>query len=206
MKASHLLSFAMLLAAVMSSCDSKKDELVEITIDENDQTSIGEIVGESENTLKVSKECAAICKQLDVVEEEVEFVKSPSNLIRLKKNFAEDLKQAKSGKGNLVQEEQSIVSGIEQDLQEEYTKACREYEVPADGVIANLKNCIKKIDAAHTRQEFDRFRECRTYMLEDLDNIHLCVISTSRRIPEVKQLAQTLKAKYIEKKQQFGIE
>lgn len=193
----------------MASCDSNKNDAQSDFDDqysEDDFSSIAAIVGDSFNGNKVSKECAVICYRIDKVEDKIDRVVSPSTLINIKKEYLESLKSAESGNENLIESEQAIVQSRISEVEAEYKKACRDYEVPASGVIYNLKDLIEQIDKVKNRSDFDSFQNCRYGILHDLDNIHLCVEQGSNKIPEVKRLAQTLKSKYESKKKELGID
>ena len=145
------------------------------------------------------------CYRIEQVSDQLDFVKSPDGLSRAKRDFQKNLADATADVNTLSGEEKAIAIKHEQELKAQYERMCREYEVPAIGVIANLTDLIQRIDKIHDRAEFDRFRDCRVGMLNNLDNIHLCVDHNSNRINEVKRLAQTLKSKYEAKKKELGI-
>ncbi len=205
-KCLHFCLIAICAACAFSSCDQKKEENPLLQLDENDFTGVKKYFGDSIPSSNISRECAMVCHKIDKVAKEAAFVNNPSSLIEIKKQYLEELAQASSNISQLSDEEKAIAIEHKNEAEESYTKACRNYEVPASGVLANLKNLIDRIDKVSTKDELMRFQDCRIGMLNDLDHIYLCVESRSNAIPEVKRLAQVLKNKYEKKKQQFGLQ
>lgn len=192
--------------AMFFSCESKTEpnSLLELTKD--DFIGVRKYLGDSIPTNSMSRECAKVCYNIDKVQSEIAIVNNPSSLIEIKKQYEKNIAEATNDISQLDREEQLIAIEHQKEADEAYRKACRSYEVPASGVIANLENLIRQIDEVQTKDELRQFQECRIGMLSDLDNIHLCVESNSHSIPKVKKLAQNLKIKYEDKKHQFGIQ
>lgn len=197
------LSALPLLLSCNSNNESNNDS--DDIPDEEDYASIIELIGDTVEGEKVSRECAIACYKVEQVKEEVNTVQSPQQLMQLKKKYTKSLKSAIEGTDNLVKDEQLIVKEHASEADESYRKACIDYEVPADGVIQNLKDLIQRLDKIQTKDEFSRFEGVRFGMLQELDDIHLCVEHNDRRINEVKRLAQVLKTKYQDKKHALGI-
>lgn len=160
-------------------------------------------IAEKEN---IDRESASLCVKFSEAKGIMDEVRSPDGLVSAKKKYMEMTQSLRSEMATLSKEEKAAVTKYQQEAEASYTKACREYEVPANGVIANLNNLIRRIDQIHTKQELNRFQDCRLGMLQSLDDIHLCVEHNSRQIPEVKRLAQTLKGKYSSKRHELGME
>lgn len=211
-KIQSLLLLSIVAASVtmsVYSCKEKDDKLPGGYVEEaepfNEFEELAELAGDSVDGVKVSKECAVTCYRIEQVSDRLDFVKSPDGLTRAKRDFQKNLEEATADMNTLSGEEKAIAIKHEQELKAQYERMCREYEVPPIGVIVNLTDLIEEIDKVHNRAEFDRFQEYRVGMLENLDNIHLCVEHNSNRINEVKRLAQTLKSKYEAKKKELGI-
>lgn len=160
-------------------------------------------IAEKEN---IDRESASLCLKFSEVKEMMDEVQSPDGLVSAKKKYMETTQSLRSEMTTLSREEKAAVTKYQQEAEASYVQACREYEVPASGVIANLNNLIRRIDQVHTKQELSRFQDCRLGMLKGLDDIHLCVEHNSPQIPEVKRLAQTLKGKYSSKRHELGME
>lgn len=202
-KQTPCLVFAAMLA--LSSCNGNKDkEQVADEGDIEDYASIADLVGDSVEGEKVSKECAVVCYKIDQVTDEVESVNSPEALISIKQSYSDDIAEAGASIKDLDEEERELANRHMQEAKDEYTKACREYEVPASSVISNLKDLLQRIDKVKTKRDLDNFQDCRLGMLMNLDNIHLCVDSKSTRINEVKRLAKSLKSKWEAKKNELS--
>ena len=203
----HYLLIAILLA---SSCTSQqKDGLPSDgnAIEEEAYPTTDEILRDSiAKKEDVSNECATICQRMIQTEEMLSAVKSPDALISAKKEYLTLTASLNKGLAGITTQEQSVINAYKANLDNTYTAICREYEIPASGVIANLNNLISRIDKVRTKSELLRFQEARIGMLRKLDDIHLCVEHNSNRIAEVKRLAQTLKTKYESKKHELGVE
>lgn len=154
----------------------------------------------------IDRESASLCMRLSELQELMDGVRSPDGLVPAKKEYAEATQSIRGEMASLSSEEKAAVGKFQKAADEAYAKACRAYEVPASGVIANLNNLIRRIDQVKTKQELSRFQDARLGMLRGLDDIHLCVEHDSKQIPEVKRLAQTLKSKYASKRHEFGME
>ncbi len=197
------------IALIMVSCEDKKNGNLnsDTSLEEFEKTPsweelLADSIVEKEH---VGKECAVICNNLDIATNRLSNVLSPDGLISAKKiYFAATTNLANDTQG-LSSQEKSAVQNHKQEADEAFSKACRAYEVPASGVIANLNNLIKGIDKVKTAQDMSRFEDCRLGMLRNLDYIYLCVEQNSKSIPEVKRLAQTLKSKYESKKHELGL-
>ena len=159
-------------------------------------------IAESEH---IEKESAIICHDLITVTEKLTAVNSPDALIDAKKAYTSALASFNKDIANLEGNDKTVLENYKSEAEEAYNKACRDYEIPASGVIANLQNLISRIEKISTKQELYRFQDCRLGMLKGLDDIHLCVEHTSKQIPEIKRLARSLKSKYETKKAELGV-
>lgn len=153
----------------------------------------------------VGNACATICQRMQQTTETLSAVKSPDALIGAKKEYLTLAASIDKELSGISQQEQSVVNAYKANLDKAYTTTCREYEIPASGVIANLKNLISRIDNIRTRSDLIQFQDVRMGMLRKLDDLYLCVEHNSSGIPEIKRLSQTLKSKYEDKKQEFGM-
>ncbi|MCQ2257192.1 MAG: hypothetical protein MJZ41_04255 [Bacteroidaceae bacterium] len=203
-----IVSFFSLLSClfIISSCNSNNsDSSVIAEEDADDYEYITDLISDSVEGDKVSKECAVICYRVEQVSDRVNTVHSPQQLMELKKEYSKKIGEATKGTEELDKSEKQLVAKHAEEVEESYRNACSEFEVPAVGVIQNLSSLIKRIDQIKTKDEFYRFQDCRYGMLQDLDYIHLCVEHNDKRINEVKRLAQVLKSKYESKKHELGV-
>ena len=197
------------LVLTMTSCEEKKNGGMsdETYLEEYEQTPtweelLADSIVEKEH---VGKECAVICNNLDIATDRLTHVLSPEGLISAKKQYILATTNLSNDMQGLSGQEKSLVQTYKATADKAYRQACQEYEVPADGVIANLKDLIRDIDKVNTKQEMSRYEDCRLGVLRNLDNVYLCVEQNSKSIPEVKRLAQTLKSKYESKQHELGI-
>ena len=197
------------LVLTMTSCEEKQNGGMsgETYLEEYEQTPtweelLADSIVEKEH---VGKECAVICNNLDIATDRLTHVLSPEGLISAKKQYILATTNLSNDMQGLSGQEKSLVQTYKATADKAYRQACQEYEVPADGVIANLKDLIRDIDKVNTKQEMSRYEECRLGVLRNLDNVYLCVEQNSKSIPEVKRLAQTLKSKYESKQHELGI-
>lgn len=202
----YLLFFLLL---TITSCDDKKNGGLngDTYIEEYEKAPTWEelyadTIAEREH---VSKDCGVVCNNLDIATDRLKRVLSPQALINAKKmyilatnDFANDLK-------GLTDDEKAVVQNYKAEADKAYKTACKSYEVPSSGVIANLNDLIKGIDKVHSKSDMVHYEENRLGVLRNLDNIYLCVEQNDRNIPEVKRLAQTLKSKYESKQHELGI-
>ena len=199
-----------ILVLTMTSCDEKKNNggmSGDTYLEEYEQTPtweelLADSIVEKEH---VGKECGVICNNLDIATDRLTHVLSPEGLISAKKQYILATTNLSNDMQGLSGQEKSLVQTYKATADKAYRQACQEYEVPADGVIANLKDLIRDIDKVNTKQEMSRYEECRLGVLRNLDNVYLCVEQNSKSIPEVKRLAQTLKSKYESKQHELGI-
>lgn len=155
---------------------------------------------------KVGNGCAAICQRMEDAEYKLSSVKSPDALITAKKEYLTLVASLDKELSGISKDERGVANGYKAKLDRAYVAACREYEIPATGVVSNLNDLIRQLDNMHSKNEFVRFQNVRIGMLRKLDDLYLCVEQNSKSIAEVKRLSQALKNKYESKKQEFGVE
>ena len=155
---------------------------------------------------KVGNECAAICQRMEDAEYKLSSVKSPDALITAKKEYLTLVASLDKELSGISKDERGVANGYKAKLDRAYVAACREYEIPATGVVSNLNDLIRQLDNMHSKNEFVRFQNVRIGMLRKLDDLYLCVEQNSKSIAEVKRLSQALKNKYESKMQEFGVE
>lgn len=154
----------------------------------------------------VERATAILCDELTQVTEQLNDVKSPTSIIKAKKAYLNALASLQHDMENLSEDDKKVIRTYQATAEAAYNQACRNYEIPASGVIENLKSLLSNIDQVKTQQDMDHFEESRLGTLRNLDDIHLCIEQNSHQIPEVKRLAQTLKGKYQAKRQELGLE
>lgn len=208
MKTTKLTLSSLIITGILFvSCSSNpkgNSSAYEQYYEEEEQLPYG--VSDTINGEKVSYECAMTNFELEGLQERIEAVKSPDMLMHLKARFQHDIDSLTQIASAYTSNEQAIIASDCSRLKVAYEKACRAYEIPAEGVIANLNDCIKTVQKAKTDIELYRFINCRVGMLNNLDIIHLCVESRSTRIKEVQSLAHKLKTELYNKKKKLNIE
>ena len=206
-KMKRSLPYFLLMAMILlSACEptKKRDGSDVFNHDDDDFPTAEEVIRDSIAEEKhISKESAVVCHNFEEIVTQLKNVNSPDALIIAKKAYAEAL--ASLNNSSIHQEDKAVLDSYKKEAEEAYQKACREYEIPASGVLANLKNLHERIDQVKTKPEFYRFQDCRRGMLNGLDDIHLCVQHDSKQIPEIRRLAQSLKSKYLAKKQELDV-
>lgn len=199
------LATALCVAALITSCKSEHKSQYN-TYEEQYEDLLPYGVTDTINGEKVSKECALMNNDLERLLNRVERVKSPDMLMLLRKDFEHTLDSLTIGSDNLATEEKTVINHLCDSIRTSYAQVCKQYEIPADGVIDNLKRCINRVNQAGTVTQLYTFMDNRRGMLRNLDYIHLCVESNSKKIPEVKRLAQQLKTTLEAKKKQYKID
>ena len=196
------------LVLMMASCEEKQNKNTGNTYLEEYEKAptweelLADSIVEKEH---VGKECAVICNNFDIATSRLTEVLSPEGLISAKKQYILAIETLQRDINGLNSQEKSHVQSHKAAADDAYRKACQTYEVPASGIIANLNDMKKGIDKVKSNQDMYRFEDCRLGVLRNLDYIYLCVEQNSKSIPEVKQLAQTLKSKYESKKHELGM-
>lgn len=206
-----LLSSLLLITMLfVNSCDSRQkdglpagDSIVNEEVYPTAEEMLRDSIAKKE---EVSNACATICLRMIQTEEMLSAVKSPDALISAKKEYLMLMASIKKELSSISKQEQNTALAYKENLDRAYLSTCREYEIPANGVISNLNNLIRQIDNVHTPSELIRFQDVRIGMLRKLDDLYLCVDHNSNSIAEVKRLAQTLKRKYENKKQELGMD
>ena len=201
-----VLLIVSLALAIMSGC---KDETGKHGTDiqpEEDSNALPYGVTDTIDGEKVSTECAIINFNLERLHNEVERIASPSMLMTVKANLQHELDSLTIGTDLLDADEKATINDLRKTISAAYIAKCKEYEVPAEGVIDNLRRCIDIVRKARCDMDIIRFVETRRGMLMHLEEIHLCVESSSSKIGEVKRLAQELNTELERKKKQFGLE
>ena len=205
----HLLLCGML---TLCACESKHPDKStrngissETSTLATDSAETAEAPIDSLSNEEVSTKCGVIYCELTNLSEQLAAVNSPDALIRAKKDYLENLPKLTQETTTLDSNEQAMVQQLMEKVTHQYEKTCREYEMPANGVIDNLNHLISRIDKVHSKAELQRFQDVRIGMLRKLDDLYLCVEHDSKRIPEVKRLAMTLKSKYESKKNELGL-
>lgn len=204
----------LLLLSILVSCNSSSPEKTKGDAINEEYERMEENMPTAESIAYDSiaeKECidtesAAICHEFSRLVDKMKEVKSPDGLISAKKDYATGLTALNSQMNTLNEHDKTVVLDYKKEAEAAYTQACKSYEIPASGVIANLNNLIRRIDQVKTKEELDRFESSRLGMLHRLDDIYLCVEHNSSQIAEVKRLAQTLKSKYSAKRHELGLE
>lgn len=199
-----IIAIVFISAAILTSCntDSKKQKY---GFPETEQEGLPYGVTDTINGTAVSDQCAIMNHDLESLLRRVEAVKSPDMLMMVKADFEKTLDSLTIGSGNMPAEEQAVIDSLRTSIISAYKDVCREYEIAPEGVIDNLNHCIQRVNNAKSRDDLIRFMDVRRGMLSNLDIIHLCVESSSNRIPEVKRLAQQLKTNLEAKKRQFNL-
>lgn len=199
----------LIVILLVCSCNSQqKDELPSNAAPSNEETyptAEGMLCDSIAKEESVSNESAAICQRMIQVKDMLAGVKSPDALIPAKKEYLTLIASIGKDQSTISKQEQDVVKGYKMALDKTYISVCREYEIPASGVLSNLNNLIRRIDNIHTQSDFIRFQDVRIGMLRKLDDLYLCVEHNSNSISEIKRLSQTLKRKYEDKKQELDI-
>jgi len=197
----------MILAFSIVSCSTNNNDSSESTQEgDSDEFCEYDYITDSIGEEAVSHECAITYNQLEEIQWKWEDVKSPSMLARARASWKEDVSKAKKALETYKGDEHRLLDSVMQKIDEIREEKCRDYSVPANGVIQTLNICISQIDKIKSKHEFIEFRDARYGMLNDLDIIHLNVELQSRKIGQVKRLAETLKHKYEEKCKEYDVE
>ncbi len=194
-----------MVGAILASCDSgKKGNGSPTEVEEEDPTALPYGATDTIEGQAVSPDCAKLNFDIERLQNRIDCVQSPNMLMRVKADFEHIRDSLCSCTSGLPSNEKELITAAVAHLNTTFKAACHEYEIPADGVISNLKNCIEQISRAQNSTQFYQVTDCRRGMLRSLDIIHLCVESNSSQIPEVKRLAAQLKNVYEQQLQRYS--
>lgn len=199
-----LFSLLMLIA-----CESKQEKFPGEMTDEEweNRPTLEDIICDSiAEKEDISVECAALCNDLNNDIRDLAMVNSPTALIYAKKDHQALIANVTRSAKGFKAHERTILHDYCKQAVNAYDDACRRYEVPATGVIANLEQLSHDIDQVHSVKEFEDYKDRHYGVMKELDDIHLCIERRSNDIPKVKRLAQALKSKYQAKQEVYGKE
>ncbi len=191
-----------------SEYDGNSGSIANESYDNVDEVVVDEAVQEAEDNAYIessSDECKAAINKITDLKDNVEAVKSPGQLIRLKKTYSKQLNAAKSALSQISDEEElQLATRYIEDAENKYAELCRSMELPSDGILVNLHELTDELNKISTRDALKSFIGIRYSMLQDLDYIHLAV-HEGDHIAEIRSAASGLRNLLIKKKQQFGI-
>lgn len=206
MKEYRIQLYALLLVLLMlSGCKNEKRPNYSYDVVEEEEDALPYGATDTIDGIKVSTDCAIINFEHELLQGKVENIASPSMLTRVKACFQHYMDSLSVGIESLPAEEAAMINATRAHITDIYRSKCRQYEVPAESVIGNLRSCINQVNGMHTKGELARFLDVRGGMLSEIDDIHLCIESSSNRIDEARRLAAQLKHDVDKKKKQFGL-
>lgn len=204
---SNITSVLLLSLFLFAACESKQEKFPGEMTDEEweNRPTLEDIICDSiAEKEDISVECAALCNDLNNDIRDLAMVNSPTALIYAKKEHQALIANVtKSAKGFKAHERAILHEYCEQAVKT-YDNVCLQYEVPATGIIANLEQLSHDIDQVHSDKDFDDYNNHHYGVMQELDDIHLCIERKSNDIPKVKRLAQALKSKYQAKLDTYG--
>ena len=198
-----LLSCICILFAACQGKQTKSSESQEL--DSGDFVEQENFYNDTIDGEKVSQDCAAMSYNLDEIITQLEAVKSPSMLMKVKYDYPNLLSQATNELNQLSADEKAVMQKKMNRIRTLYNETCQTYEVEASGIISNLQNLINKIHKVNTQADFDKYCSNRYGVLNNLDKIHLSTHDDSPHINEIKRLAKELNSQLQAKKAELGI-
>lgn len=192
-------------ASILTSCDNNKSQNVASQFEEEEIEALPFGASDTINGEVVSIKCATVNFDFELLQRRIENVKSPDMLMSMKAEFQRTLDSLTNNSNALSADEKAIIDEQRSNILAAYKKTCREYEIPADGVISNLQSCISRLNNANSREDVEKFIDSRRSMLSNLNIIHLCVESNSSKIGEVKRLASQLREELNRKTRHYNI-
>ena len=200
-----LLSLLLMLAA----CESKERKFPGEMTDEEweNRPTLEDIICDSiAEKEDISVECAALINDLNNDIRSLAMVNSPTAIIYAKKDHQTLMKEVTRSAKGFKKHERTVLHTYCEQAVNKYDDICHRYEVPANGVLANLEQLTRDLDQVHSQEDFETYNNHHYGVIRMLDDIHLCIERQSNDIPKVKRLAQALKSKYQSKQQTFGKE
>lgn len=201
----HIIALFFASILLMFSCTSNSSNTSAVYDEAEDSEALPYGATDTIQGEVVSIECATVNFDFERLLNRVNRIASPYMLMDVKATFQHDIDSLSAIASNLPAEENKLLQPTIEEIKSEYKSKCREYEIPADGVISNLNSCISQLRQVQNRQQLESFIDLQWSVVRSLDILHLCVESRSPRISEVKRLASQLQSELDSKKKKYGI-
>lgn len=137
---------------------------------------------------------------------EVDVIASPSMLQNIMPNISERLDECRSLTNSVSDEDekQRLTSEI-MSINNLFAQRCREYKMPAAGIIDNLLTVTYKVEQAKDAGDLKRIMEPRYGYFKNLSTLYM-IVEEESKVAEVRRLSKNLEQKFNQKKRLFGVE
>lgn len=110
---------------------------------------------------------------------ELQAVKSPDMLLAAMTAY-DIYKKETTNVLNLPQERERLAK-LQDEVDRAYSQACRDYMLPARGVLQTIQLVQQRLHNCHTSAEFNRLRDVRYAYFQSLPQLHRIVIEPNKR-------------------------
>jgi len=132
---------------------------------------------------------------------ELQAVKSPDMLLSAMADYEIYIKVS-TDDVSLPQEKERL-SALRQEVDNAYSQACRDYMLPARGVLETIQLVHQRIDNCTSSAEFNRLKDVRFGYFQNLPQIHKIVLEPNKR-RTVRQKAMELQRLFNSKQAEYS--
>lgn len=205
MKTKYTL-FAFFILMIASCSPEKKEHISAFEPDEGEENVVEQesLDNESQNTEASVSSISS--SSIESIKEEVNEINSPDKLMEHRQDIENEI-TALSIKIEKTSdpEEKARLNSLLKQLQSNYNQKQREYLLPANGIVDNIRNLSSRLEKCQTKDEFMRILEPRISYFKNLTKVHTLVEEPNRR-QEVREMAEALNVLFQKKKAQFGVD
>lgn len=131
----------------------------------------------------------------------LQAVKSPDMLLEAMSEYDSYAKETVDDM-RLPQEEERLAT-LRQEVEEAYSEACRNYMLPARGVLQTIQLVRQRLENCDTPAKFNRLMEVRYAYFQNLPQLHRVVAEPNKR-RTVHRQAMELQRLFSRKKSEFS--
>lgn len=207
--------YLLLGASLIFSCNSenKKEHSAAFSNDEEVTTTNDSIASDMSESPRadidmdeMSEESSNTVTSMDKMNEGISAINSPDKLIEQEAEYEKKLSETYASIEHTKDPaERSRLQAYLNEIQHNYNSKRNEYSMPANGIIQNIENLTKRLEACSSKNEFMQILDPRISYFNNLPKLHTIVSEPNRR-QEVREKAEQLNVLFQKKKAQFGVE
>ena len=205
MRKAIALSTLIVLLSVSCSSD-KKEHISAFEPDNEEESTVFAEKADNESQETANSTSSISVSAIETVEENVNEINSPDKLMEHRYKIESEIANlsAKIAKASNSEEKARLSARLNQ-LQTSYHQKEREYLLPANGIVDNIRNLTSRLEKCQSKDEFMKILEPRFSYFKNLTKVHTLVEEPNRR-QDVREMAEALNVLFQKKKAQFGVE
>lgn len=199
----------LLSVITLFSCSSEKDKRTWTEDEELDSTEIAkssisyEIDEEDYDSPESIKKTE---NSITDIKKHIEEVNSPDKLMEYIEEYETELVQTEYRISRASDsEERSKLESSLNEIKRDYEIKKNEYSMPANGIVQNINNLKERLNKCSSLKEFNNIVDPRYSFFKNLPKIHSIVAEENRK-SEVRELASELRAIFLQKADEYGVE